>query len=87
MSADSPQVRAPRLTDNRLGDLELVVTALASEIQYLAEAMPAYAKGSPIQAKLQERHGALVRGSEWIAGKVLAERAQRTADGNAGVSR
>lgn len=70
-------VRAPRLTDNRLDDLTLVVLSLASEIEYLAEAIPTYPKGSDLHTRLTLRHDSLVRGRDWIAGKIDAERAHR----------
>lgn len=72
-------VRAPRLTDGRLADLELVVNALEGEIEFLAEAFPGYPQGHALHVKLKTRHEALARGRAWILGKIEAERAHRGA--------
>lgn len=78
MSASpSVAVRAPRLTDQRLADLVLVVNALEGEIKYLEEAFPAYPPGHSLHVKLKARFEALARGRDWIAGKVEAERNHR----------
>ncbi len=70
-------IRAPRLTDNRLADLQLVTEALGAEIQYLAEAYPTYPPTSELHLKLKARHDALARGRDYIVGKINAERAHR----------
>ncbi len=75
----SEQVRAPRLTNNRLDDLTVAIEILDDNIEYLAGSL----KSSGLNPKLQQRHtekkAALERARDWIAGKVNAERAQRGA--------
>jgi hypothetical protein len=77
------EIRAPRLTEGRLADLEVAVLALDEEVAYLAGTLGTYPKGSKLQARFAERHASLVRARDWISGKVAAERAQRGAGGEA----
>ncbi len=77
MGTETATPRAPRLTENRLADLEICTQALQSEISYLAEAYPAYGADHPLHKSLKDRHDALVRGHAWTTGKVAAERGQR----------
>lgn len=71
------ELRAPRLTDNRLADLDLVHNALDSEIEYLDDALTRGLLTKSLHAPFTERRDALKRGQAWIAGKVAAERARR----------
>lgn len=73
--------RAPRLTENRLDDLAIVVEAIGADIAYLKDAVPTYPKGSALYNQLNHRLEALTRGRDWIAGKISAERAQRAESG------
>jgi hypothetical protein len=71
--------RAPRLTENRLADLDVAVATLNDEVAYLAECLSRYPKGDKLHERFSAKHGALSRARDWIAGKVAAERAQRAA--------
>lgn len=70
-------VRAPRLTENRLADLDEAVDALDKEIAYLSEAVQEWPTAHAMRTKLQDKHDKLKRARAWIAGKVEAERAHR----------
>lgn len=77
-------VRAPRLTDNRLDDLAEVVRFLSESIEDQAESEEYWAKAEPRSAsviqlyeRIKLRRARLVRGREWLAGKIAAERGQR----------
>lgn len=73
----SEQLRAPRLTNNRLNDLAVAIEILDDNIAYLADSL----KSNGLNPKLHQRHtekkAALERARMWIAGKVEAERIQR----------
>lgn len=77
-----PSVRAPRLTANRLDDLEAVVLLIDDELDYLAGASN-ITKGSSAHASIEAKRGKLQRSREWLTGKIAAERAQR-ATGDSG---
>lgn len=77
-----PSVRAPRLTANRLDDLEAVVQLIDDELEYLDSAATT-TKGTSAHASIEAKRGKLQRSREWLSGKIAAERAQR-ATGDSG---
>lgn len=70
-------MNAPRLTANRLDDLEEAIKTIDADVAYLAGAAPTYPKGSRLNVELQQRHDKLVRSRDWLAGKIAAERERR----------
>lgn len=74
---ESSPARAPRLTSNRLSDIDVAVEVLEIEIAYLAEAITQWEKDHPVRGRLETKRARLVRACEWIAGKIAAERAKR----------
>jgi uncharacterized coiled-coil protein SlyX len=72
------ELRAPRLTENRLNDLEVCVADLKDSIEHLDGVLKS--KGPMSQATLErltDKMGSLARGMQWIEGKVAAERNRR----------
>lgn len=68
------EVRAPRLTENRLADLDVVVADLQDSIEYL-EGM--VTTNPELRKRMADKAAALTRGKNWIEGKVAAERGRR----------
>jgi hypothetical protein len=73
-------VRAPRLTDGRLDDLEQCLEVLDGEIEHLDGIVRGSGFNGPTLARFKDKLGRLQRGRAWIAGKVAAERSQRGQD-------
>ena len=80
MNASAETLRAPRLTANRLDDLELAVAILSDQIDYLADAVKHWPPGHALHADFLSRHESLIRARDWLAGKIAAERSQRGAE-------
>jgi hypothetical protein len=76
METETP-VRAPRLTENRLADLDEVVLVLDVEVAFLAESVTFWPATHKLHTRLKYKQAALQRARDWIAGKVAAERSQR----------
>jgi hypothetical protein len=77
VAAAQTTARAPRLTENRLRDLDLAVEVLDDNIVYLADAIALWSPGHVLHSRLRDKRDALLRARDWIAGKVAAERAHR----------
>lgn len=69
--------RAPRLTDNRLADLELVILKIEDNIEALDDSLKFWPRGHKLHTRFTLEHEALIRGRDWIRGKIDAERAKR----------
>ena len=78
MADTTATVRAPRLTENRLDDLDEVILSVDNEIAYLADAIAFWPKDHAIHGRFTAKRDWLVRARDWIVGKVAAERAQRS---------
>lgn len=76
-SAPTSAPRAPRLTETRLADLELVALKINADIECLADSLKYWPKGHSLHTRFTLEHESLVRGRDWIRGKIDAERAQR----------
>lgn len=72
------ELRAPRLTENRLADLEVAVIDLQDSVEYLEDATkPDKPMNPELRKRLADKAAALARAKQWIEGKVAAERSRR----------
>lgn len=72
------ELRAPRLTENRLNDLEVAAADLQDSVDYLDTVLKAKGPLSEYTLKrLTDKMGSLARAKQWIEGKVAAERNRR----------
>ena len=70
------ELRAPRLTENRLNDLEVAIADLKDSVEYL-DGVVKGAANEKLRKRLAEKRDALERSWQWIEGKVAAERNRR----------
>lgn len=77
MSAQVSPIRAPRLTSNRLSDLEVAIESITDDAQYLEDAIAGQHLAPHLRERFTGKAASLRRAADWLRGKVDAERAQR----------
>lgn len=70
------ELRAPRLTENRLNDLEVAIADLKDSVDYL-DGVVKDTNNEKLRKHLTDKRDALDRAWRWIEGKVAAERNRR----------
>lgn len=73
----SENIRAPRLTKNRIDDLDAVVEVAMDNIRYLNSAIESSLNNAQLAHKFAQKRDRLQRGHDYLVGMLAAERSRR----------